>query len=374
MAGDFAGQAESVAVSSALKAAQTLAEKHCAALLKLYSQIRQVHQTHLARLRDVESQLQEISRQISVARTDPASTLDQEQVMRLVELEDQLQPLRQQHQWLTEQLAQEAWAGRKIRAVAQQTAMAVNYLGGTAREGSGVADVAELAGFQILQAKEDERRRLARDVHDGPAQVLANAVFGLEWCKRILARDPSQLEAELENIEHDLRNGLDDVRQFIYDLSPVSFTEVEFAVSLRRYLQKFSQRTGIVADLAISPDLERVPAPVEMGVFRIIQEALQNVRKHSHASQVNVAVAIENSTLHVTIEDNGVGFDRSATPSDGVHFGLVSMSERARLLDGELVIDSEPDGGTKVSLTIPLNEPNREMSEPGGLTESLGQS
>ncbi len=340
-------------------------------MLKLYAQIHQVHQVHLARLHDVESKLQEISRRAEMARAKQADMLDQQHMLQLVELEDQLQPLRQQQQWLNEQLAQEAWAGRKIRAVAQQAALSVHYLRDTAVEGSGVADVAELAGFQILQAKEDERRRLARDVHDGPAQVLANAVFGLEWCKRILARDPSQLEAELENIEHDLRNGLDDVRQFIYDLSPTSFAEVEFAVTLRRYLQKFSQRTGIIADLSISPDVERVTGPIEMGVFRIIQEALQNVRKHSRASRVGVTVACENSELRVTIEDNGVGFDRSAAPSDGVHFGLVSMSERARLLRGELVIESEPKRGTTVSLTVPLNEPNRDMSEPGGLTDSL---
>ncbi len=374
MAGDFEGQAESVVVSTALAAAQSLAEKHYEALLKLYAQIRQVHQAHLVRLRDVEGQLQEISRKADIIRAKPADSLDQQQVLELVELEDQIQPLRQQQQWLVDQLAQEAWAGRKIRAVAQQSAMAVNFLRGTVREGTNVADVAELAGFQILQAKEDERRRLARDVHDGPAQVLANAVFGLEWCKRVLARDPTQLEAELENIAHDLRIGLDDVRQFIYDLSPVSFTEVEFAVSLRRYVQKFSERTGIIANLSIAPDLDRIPGPIEMGVFRIIQEALQNVRKHSHASRVDVAVVCEDSALRVTIEDDGVGFDRSLTPSDGVHFGLVSMSERARLLNGELVIDSEPNGGTRVSLTVPLSEPNRDLSEPGVVTDSLGES
>jgi two-component system sensor histidine kinase DegS len=374
VAGDFEGQAESVVVSTALNAAQSLAERHYEALLKLYAQIRQVHQAHLARLREVEGQLREISRRADIIRSKPAETLDQQQVLELVELEDQIQPLRQQQQWLVEQLTQEAWAGRKIRAVAQQSAMAVNYLRGTEHEGSTVADVADLAGFQILQAKEDERRRLARDVHDGPAQVLANAVFGLEWCKRVLARDPSQLEAELENIAHDLRIGLDDVRQFIYDLSPVSFTEVEFTVSLRRYLQKFSERTGIVANLSIPPDLGRVPGPIEMGVFRIIQEALQNVRKHSRASRVDVAVVCDDSSLRVTIEDDGVGFDRSLTPSDGVHFGLVSMSERARLLNGELVIDSEPNGGTRVSLTVPLSEPNRDLSEPGVVTDSLGES
>jgi two-component system sensor histidine kinase DegS len=358
-----------------LTAARELTAKHCAALLGLYGQIRRVHQGHVARLRDVESQLQEISRQIEAVRASASDQVDPEQMLKLVQLDDQIQPLRRQQEWLTEQLEHEASAGRKIRAVAQQAAMASDYLGSEPRE-RGVTDLAELAGFQILQAQEDERRRLARDVHDGPAQVLANAVFGLEWCKRMLTHDPNQLAAELENIEHDLRSGLDDVRQFIYDLSPASFTEVGLVVSLRRYLQKFSERTGVASRLLVDPDVERATGQVEMGAFRIIQEALQNVRKHSHATDVVVTLKQDSSALRVAIEDNGIGFDRSAAsmPSDGRHFGLVSMSERARLLHGELVIDSRPGNGTRISLIIPLSEPSREMGDPGALADPATES
>ncbi len=352
---------ESGVVSATIETARALALEHVAALFRLYEQIRQVHREHLTRLQDVENQLQAVTRQIAAMRAVPLDSLESRQVLDLVDLEDQVQPLRQQQEWLAERLVQEASAARKIQAVAHQSELAAGYLGGDLSEGGGVTDLTELAEVQMLQAQEDERRRLARDVHDGPAQVLANAVFSLEWCKRMLDRNPGQLKAELENIEHDLRIGLDDVRQFIYDLSPVSFTELGLAVTLRRYLQKFSDRTHIVTNLSIDPELERVNAQVEMGVFRIIQEALQNVRKHSRGSSVNLSVVRENGLLEVVISDDGVGFDASAPRASGTHFGMVSMSERARLLHGELTIDSKPGAGTRVSLRVPVSELAREI-------------
>jgi len=111
-----------------------------------------------------------------------------------------------------------------------------------------------------------------------------------------------------------------------------------------------------LTNLSVDPDLERVNTPVEIGVFRIIQEALQNVRKHSRAEKVDVTVSRQESTLTVVIQDDGVGFDQSTAPGNGTHFGLVSMSERARLLHGELVLHSVPGRGTRVMLAVPLNE------------------
>jgi len=361
VAGESQGQAEPDVVPAVLAAASALSGEHAAAMLRLYEKVRQAHQGNLARLRDVEAQLEDVSHRIGSMRTIPINSLDPQQVLDLLELEDRLQPLSQQQEWLAEQLVLEASAGRKIQAVVHQAELAAAYLGGSLGEGGGITDLAELAEFQMLQAHEDERRRLARDIHDGPAQVLANAVFGLEWCKRMLDRDPSQLAAELENIEHDLRTGLDEVRQCIYDLSPVSFSEVGLGLTLRRYLHKFNERTGILADLSIESELDRLTAQVEIGVFRIIQEALQNVRKHSRARTVQVTVVREDALLRVVVEDNGVGFERSASPTGGAHFGMVSMSERARLLHGELGIDSKPGRGTRVSFTVPLSELTDDM-------------
>ncbi|MGH2461544.1 MAG: sensor histidine kinase [Chloroflexota bacterium] len=361
VADDASSQAALDVVFSALGTARALAQEHVAALFKLYEQIREAHREHLSRLRDVENQLQTVTHQVGVLRTAPLESLNSRQVLDLVDLEDLIPPLRQQQEWLAERLVQEASAARKIQAVARHAELTAGYLAGDLSEGGGVTDVTALAEVQMLQTHEDERRRLARDVHDGPAQVLANAVFGLEWCKRMLDRNPSQLGAELENIEHELRSGLDDVRQFIYDLSPVSFTELGLAVTLRRYLQRFSDRTHIAANLSIDPELERVNTQVEMGVFRIIQEALQNVRKHSQASTVDVSVARENGALTVVIADDGIGFDQSMSRHSGTHFGMVSMSERARLLRGELVIDSKVGAGTRVSLSVTVNELARDL-------------
>lgn len=361
MAGEFRERGQTDPVATILVEAQALVHEHVAALLKLYERIREDHQSQLARLREVEAQLAVVTREIEKVQAVPVELLDPQQVLDLVDLEDRLQPLRQQQEWLAEQLVRAASAGRKVQAVARHVGLAAGYLGLPLQEGGGFSDLAEMAEFQMLQAQEDERRRLARDLHDGPAQVLANAVFGLEWCKRTADRDPAQLLSELENIENDLRAGLDEVRQFIYDLSPVSFSEVGLAMSLRRYLSKFSERTGIAANLSIDPELERLNGQIEIGVFRIIQEALQNVRKHSRATQVDVRVSRLEGSLCAVVADNGVGFEPTAAPSGGLHFGMVGMQERARLIHGDLVIESAPGQGTRVSLSVPLSEFSREI-------------
>src|SRR5579883_2742985 len=284
MAGDLPERAEFDRVYEVLQKARALAADHARTMLQLYEQVRQAHQLQLARMRELEERINKSSRP-----REGAAVARDERNGRAVSAaaspeDEQSQVLRQQHQSMSERLVTLAVIARRIQEVARQSELAASYLDRGISDEDGVSDLGELAKVEMLRAQEDERRRLARDVHDGPAQVLANAIFGLEWCKRMLDRNPGQLKAELENIEHDLRIGLDDVRQFIYDLSPVSFTELGLAVTLRRYLQKFSDRTHIVTNLSIDPELERVNAQVEMGVFRIIQEALQNVRKHSRGS------------------------------------------------------------------------------------------
>lgn len=361
MARDRYGEAGVDAVPAALRAAESLASEHARSLLQIYDQIRQTHQGYLNRLRDVEQQIDALAGQYAQASAGQEASDDPRRLLDLLRLEDQLRPLRQQQEWLGEQLVLLASAGRKIQAVAHQAQLAASYLGGNPAEGGGISDLTELAELHMLQAQEEERRRLARDVHDGPAQVLANAVFGLEWCKRMLDRDPAQLAAELENIENELRHGLDDVRQFIFDLSPASFTELGLIATLRSYLQKFSNRTGILTTLDAEPDLERTNPPVEIGVFRIVQEALQNVRKHSRARRVDVSVSRRDATLQIEIRDDGVGFDRASVPGGGTHFGLVSMAERARLLRGELTIESAPGFGTRLLLVVPVGEPARDL-------------
>ncbi|MBX6771568.1 MAG: hypothetical protein IRY83_07570 [Chloroflexi bacterium] len=361
MAGDLPERAEFDRVYEVLQKARALAADHARTMLQLYEQVRQAHQLQLARMRELEERINKSSR----PREGAAAARD-ERTGRAVSAaaspeDEQSQVLRQQHQSMSERLVTLAVIARRIQEVARQSELAASYLDRGISDEDGVSDLGELAKVEMLRAQEDERRRLARDVHDGPAQVLANAIFGLEWCKRLVGKEPDRLITELDNLENDLRAGLAEVRHFIYDLNPISFSDLGLVATLRGYLGRFSERTGIETRLMVAPEVERLTGQIEIGVFRIIQEALQNVRKHSRATRVEVTLARDGPALLVRVADNGIGFDRTRVPGSGTHFGLVSMAERARLLRGELDVDSAPGAGTRVSLRVPFSEFTRDL-------------
>lgn len=212
---------------------------------------------------------------------------------------------------------------------------------------------------RLLAAQEEERYRLARDVHDGPAQVLANLTFEIQYCERLLDKDPAALREELLKIQNHLREGLAEVRHFIFDLRPPALADLGLEPSLRRYVQEYQDRFGIEVDLQIDEAPERLTSTQEVAIFRIIQEALQNTRKHARATQVRLTVERGPDYCRVVIKDNGVGFDPPQTRASGKKtLGLVSMRERAELVGGTLEVTSKPGNGTQISLSVPTTLPD----------------
>lgn len=210
---------------------------------------------------------------------------------------------------------------------------------------------------RIMEAQESERRRLAREIHDGPAQVLANAIFSLQYCRRLLERDVETTKEELAHLEANLRQGLTEVRHLIFDLHVPSLSELGLEAALRQYLQNYQDRFGINVRLDLKDLQARLPATLEFAVFRIIQESLQNVYKHANASQVTVTSYRRGSQLVFTVADNGRGFDLRELPTRaGRHLGLVGMRERAALINGFLKVDSQPGKGTTITLIVPVPE------------------
>jgi two-component system sensor histidine kinase DegS len=198
---------------------------------------------------------------------------------------------------------------------------------------------------------------LAREIHDGPAQVLANATFQLEYCQRLLDRDPARLRDEMARLGGDLRDGLAEVRYFIFDLRPGPLAELGLSATLQRYAENFQQRSGIEIELDLEFEQARLSPTKEMAVFRIVQEALQNVRKHSGAKRARVALETRGDGLHVSVSDDGDRFDSSQqAESGGRHFGLSSMEERARLIRADLQVTSKPGHGTSIHLRVPVEE------------------
>jgi two-component system, NarL family, sensor histidine kinase DegS len=206
----------------------------------------------------------------------------------------------------------------------------------------------------MIKAQELERSRLAREIHDGPAQVLANAILGLELCEQIARRSPEQLLDELARLKATMREGLVEVRRFQFDLRPSTLAERGLSATLQRYVAEYRAFFRLDVDLQVPATLPALSKDAELTVFRIVQESLQNIQKHARAALVIVRIDLGDETIVVTIHDDGRGFvprQVEATTLSGA--GLRGMSERAAAVGGDLQVESQPGAGTTVRLSVP---------------------
>ncbi|HYM52110.1 MAG TPA: sensor histidine kinase, partial [Candidatus Dormibacteraeota bacterium] len=193
------------------------------------------------------------------------------------------------------------------------------------------------------------RQRLAEEVHDGPAQVLTSAIFQVEFLDRVINDEPDTARAELAFLRTMLRDGLEEVRGFIADLRPPA-VDMGLAQAIADQGADFATRHSIVVEVAVD-DIDIGLAPdAKASVLRIVQEALQNVRKHAAASLVRIG--LEGDAL--VVGDNGRGFDvmRLASAASR-NFGLHFMRERAELMGTTVHIESRQGEGTRILLRLP---------------------
>ncbi len=206
--------------------------------------------------------------------------------------------------------------------------------------------------LRVIQAQEGERQRLAEEIHDGPAQVLTNAIFQVEYLDRVLSDVPRTAKAELGFLRTMLRDGLDEVRAFISSLRP-PVVDVGLAQALADQAADFQARNGIAVQVNVNGVDARLNPQQKASVLRIAQEALQNVRKHAAATEV--CIGLEGDQL--TIVDNGRGFDVMRLASGASrNFGLQFMRERAELLGSQLQIESRQGEGTRILLSLPAKK------------------
>ena len=214
-----------------------------------------------------------------------------------------------------------------------------------------------------LQRFEDERRRLARELHDGPAQVIANAILELEHVERLLEVDVALARYEIARLKSSLQAGLDDLRRSIFELRAVGLAERGLAALLADAAAAFQQATGV----RVEHDLGAIPRDLSLAVqttvYRVVQEALQNVRKHARAKTVHIRSTLSEGRLVIAVADDGRGFRCSSltVPTSG-NLGLVGMRERAELVGGTLDVRSRPGRGTTIVLTVPLTS---ELADAG---------
>jgi signal transduction histidine kinase len=214
-------------------------------------------------------------------------------------------------------------------------------------------------------AREEERRRLARDLHDGPAQTLAAALFGVDLAVSALDRAPATARDELLAARAMVRDALDDVRALMAGLRPRLLEEHGLVAALNG-LAAMPPLWG--TEVSIETESigggERLPADVELALFRIAQEAVSNARRHGVASRVRVSLAVRPGVAELLVVDDGRGFlwePEFSWSSRGE--GLPGMRERAELLGGALRVESAPGAGTRIAATLPVPVPLR--SQPG---------
>jgi len=211
----------------------------------------------------------------------------------------------------------------------------------------------QLFGSKIIKAQEEERRRVSREIHDGPAQAMANIVFRAEVCERLIDIDMVRAKKELADLREQVRMCLKETRKIIFDLRPMTLDDLGLVPTVKRFLDTAKERSGIIPAVRLLGAERRLDSYVEVGLFRTIQEAVNNVEKHAQASVINIVMEFRRDMLTVTIEDNGKGFD-TAENVGSESFGLVGMRERIHLLNGELLIKSLKGTGTKISIKVQL--------------------
>lgn len=212
----------------------------------------------------------------------------------------------------------------------------------------------------IIKAQEDERFRVSREIHDGPAQDVANLMFQTSVCERMIDIDPFEAKENLQELRRQMRACLTDIRQIIFDMRPMSLDDLGLVSALKQLVMKMRERRILNATIQVDGKEVALPTHIETAIFRIVQEALNNVNRHSGAKEAKVRILFTKEAMAILITDEGTGFDMEMveeelqdTEGNG-HFGLLGMKERAGIIGAQLTVNSAKDKGTRVHLRLPL--------------------
>lgn len=217
--------------------------------------------------------------------------------------------------------------------------------------------------IKVIQAQEEERRRLAREIHDGPAQSIANLVFRVELIQKLIDKNLDKARNELKELKDMIRMSMKDVRKIIYNLRPMSLDDLGLIPTLKRYIDNYIKQTGIIIDFNVMGNKKRLSNTYEVTIFRLIQEALNNTFKHAKASTGQIRLEYGQNKINLFISDDGIGFDSSKVSDD--KYGLISMKERCNLLGGSIKIDSKHNKGTIIKILLPIKRSGNKDEDKG---------
>jgi two-component system sensor histidine kinase DegS len=346
LGGEVMGASDNAGLPAALREAHGIVVEQLARLHALADRIRvECDQISMA-LRQVERQLDEavVQQRSAVQRQAPEAKLIGKRVAEL----------RAKAEQLSRSLDAERHALKQLDQLVRQIAMSSDTLMGPVTSDDPWAMALRA---QVIHGREEERTRLAREVHDGPAQVLANSLMLLETCYTLAQQggDQPRLVTMLDRLRGATREGLEEVRRFIADLRPGIVRERGLAEAIKEYLRGYMNTYATPVQI----DIERLPRlaeDVELVLYRIMQEALQNAAKYARGAVLTVRLTQQSGRLVLTIRDEGPGFDphEVARRAGRSNWGLTSMRERAEMVGARLTVASRTGHGTEVTVVIPL--------------------
>jgi len=206
---------------------------------------------------------------------------------------------------------------------------------------------------QIIQAQEEERRKISRQMHDGPAQVLTNFILQTEIAARLFDTDIELAREELENLKTAANVSFVKIRDFIFELRPMMLDDLGLVPTVKRYGEAFKEKTGLDVVVVNTGVERRLESHREVVLFRAIQTLLANVRDHAQATQVKISIDLDEKNARATVEDNGIGFDPEIIETEEyIARPLNQLRSQIELLGGILEIDSKPTEGARIVVRL----------------------
>lgn len=213
-------------------------------------------------------------------------------------------------------------------------------------------------GLNILQAQEQDRQRIARDLHDSTVQNLTGLVHKVELCTRLIDIDSTRAKLELAAMTSTVKSVINEMREIIYDLKPMTLEDLGLVVTVERFIKQLMMSHDIKIYLKHNREIENVLPVINLSLFRVIQEACNNVIKHAKAKRIDISINYYKDKIKVLIKDDGIGFDlenlKEVIPDRKSGYGLSIMKERIFLLSGTMEIQSVNKSGTTIDVSVPL--------------------
>ena len=214
--------------------------------------------------------------------------------------------------------------------------------------------------IKLLETQENERQRISRELHDSTVQNLTSIIHKIELCSKLIDMDPIRCKLELTMISRTIRDIINDMRQMIYNLRPMSFDDIGLEITIERAIDKIRNDKLCNINFTVEGETYQIKPVVGITLLRIIQEACNNAIKYAEANTISVKLIYKTDAVVILVEDDGKGFDIEnmdvSTRNDNSGFGLSMMKERVYLLSGEIEITSKINDGTKIQVKVPIND------------------